>query len=387
MTQPTDSPHRDAKLAALGISPEEVVRAEPLAGGLSGSRVTRLTLARAQPGGATAYASRILKELRPLDGWLGILSDDREMREIALREWDVLDRLPHGIDTATERWAWEGILWRSQWGILLLRDERGHLLRDPLRTPPGRMPPLIAFILDRLARLHAHCWNDIRVADPEPSAMSAASATLLYAPDRIAERIAAGDPAEYLPLAAAGWEAFFRLASPDAAETLRAIFDAPPPWFIDINMMPFTLLHGDVWGPNLGILPPTRIAPRVGRRLLLLDWALATAGPATYDPLSLCGAWHTLDPVRLLAVYRARLNRYLGARGIRLSHEMWLALVDAGYLRTALTCGEAFGRAAALAPAGILRQRAEARVRWWARRGMQAAQRLAEHPPQPFWDA
>jgi hypothetical protein len=125
----------------------------------------------------------------------------------------------------------------------------------------------------------------------------------------------------------------------------------------------------------------------VGRRLLLLDWALATAGPATYDPLSLCGAWHTLDPVRLLAVYRARLNRYLGARGITLSRETWQALVDAGYLRTALTCGEAFGRAAALAPAGTPRQRAEERVRWWAGRAMQAARRLAAHPPQPFWGA
>ena len=89
---------------------------EPLAGGLSGSRVTRLTLARAQPGGATVYASRILKEVRPLDGWLGILSHDEFMREIALREWDILRDLPHGIDTATVCWVRQGGLAGSQLG-------------------------------------------------------------------------------------------------------------------------------------------------------------------------------------------------------------------------------------------------------------------------------
>ncbi len=376
MSLPPTFPDRDAMLATLGLSSDEIVRAQPLAGGLSGSRVTRLTLARVQPSGATFYASRILKELRPLDGWLGILSHDEFMREIALREWDILRDLPHGLDTATVCWVRRGSLAGSRWGALLLRDGRGHLLREPLRTPPGRMPPVVAFLLDRLARLHACFWDDRRVTDSRLGLASARDTLLLYAPDRIAERIAAGDPAEYLPLAAAGWQAFFRIAPPDAVATLQDVLTAPERWIEAVSAVPFTLLHGDVWGPNLGVLPPTRVAPRVGRRLLLLDWALATAGPATFDPLSLCGAWHTLDPVRLLAVYRSRLNRHLGAKGIRSSQETWLALADAGYLRTALTCGEAFGRAAAVALEGMLRVRAEERVRWWARRGAVAARRL-----------
>ncbi len=381
MSQPP--PHtadRAALLSALGIMPDEVVCAEPLTGGLSGSRITRLTLARRRPGGATFYASRILKELRPRDGWLGILSNDQVMRELVLRERNVLERLPRTVATATVGGARLGTPPRAQRGALLLRDERGHLLRDPLRTPPGRLPPVVAFIVDRLAHMHARFWNDSRLTDPSLGLVSAEDTLLLYAPDRIAARIVEADPAAYLPLAAAGWQAFLRIASPDAAATLRQVFAAPQPWVDAASNLPFTLVHGDVWGPNLGVLLPTRVVPRLGTRLLLLDWALVNVGPATYDPLSLCGAWHALDPVRLLAAYRARLTRHLGARGIRLSPATWLALVDAGYLRTALTCGEAFGRAAAVAPAGLLRQRAERRVRWWARRGMLAAHRLHTSP-------
>jgi hypothetical protein len=140
--------------------------------------------------------------------------------------------------------------------------------------------------------------------------------------------------------------------------------------------LPQTLVHGDVWGPNLGWLPPTTNAPRRERRLLLLDWALALTGPATYDPLWLCGGWHTLDPQRVLACYRMFLERHLRARGVSLSRAIWLALVDAGYLRTVGACGEAFGRAATEAPAGRARVVAEARVRWWAGRAVQAADRL-----------
>lgn len=371
-------------LAALGLSPDQIVRAEPLAGGLSGSRVTRLTLARPMPGGGITYATRILKELRPLDGWLGLLSDDSQMREVALRETGLLDALPRTLDTATEHWARQGdAVSPEQWGALLLRDERGHLMPNPLRTPTGRLPRIIAFILERLARLHARFWYDPRLTDPRLGLTSQRDTLLLYAPNRIAERLADDDPADYLPLAAAGWDAFFQLAPPEAAATLRTVIATPEPWVKAIDALPFTLLHADVWGPNLGILPPTQVAPRLGHRLLLLDWALTAAGPATYDPLSLCGAWHTLDPRLLLAYYRARLNHSLAARGIHLSPATWLALADASYLRTALTCGEAFGRAAALAPAGILRQHAEARVHWWAQRGAAAARRLTEPSPHP----
>src|SRR5258706_397486 len=162
----------------------------------------------------------------------------------------------------------------------------------------------------------------------------------------------------------AGWPAggpAGTLAPAADAATLRAALADPAPYVAAVEALPWTLVHGDVWGPNLGFLPATHAAPRVGPRVLLLDWALATAGPATYDPLWLCGTWHALDPVRVLAAYRARLTRHLAARGSVLAPATWRALADAGYLRTALTCGEALARTAAEATPGLAQRQAEAR--------------------------
>src|SRR5262249_39109693 len=146
------------------------------------------------------------------------------------------------------------------------------------------------------------------------------------------------------------------------------VFAAPESYVAAVQSLPTTLIHGDVWGPNLGWIPAATVAPRQGKRLLLLDWALASAGPATYDPLWICGTWHVLNPVRVLAYYRTRLNAHLSAHGNVLDAATWLAMADAGYLRTALTCGEALAQTAAMTPNGAPRRRAEARVRWWADR-------------------
>jgi len=389
-------------LRAVGLDPTAVRAVEPLPGGLSGARLWRLTLAQPVPGGAgeaglaptvvsaataegeaglaptggaVVRRSYVLKRLLPAHGWLGAASRDTRLREVTLWASGLLSDLPRGIETATVRWALAGPPERPEWGALLLRDERAHLLPDPLRAPPGTLPPMVAALLDALARMHARFWDDPRLDDPALGLTPPDAALLLTSPDSVRAALAAGDANPYLPLATAGWEAFFRLAPPDAAETLRGVLAAPGRWVAAIERLPRTLVHGDVWGPNLGWLLPTTSAPRTGPRLLLLDWALATAGPATYDPLWLCGTWHALDPVRVLALYRARLTRHLAARGVLLSPAVWLALADAGYLRTALTCGEALGRAAAEAPPGAMRLAAEARVRWWAERAARAAER------------
>src|SRR5258708_29362732 len=216
-------------LAALGISLDMIVSAEPLAGGISNARVMRLTLARRMPGGATIYTSRVLKRLLPEDGWLGALSHDRYIREVALRAPGLLADLPAGIATATEAWALAGPPDAPTVGALLLRDERGHLTSDPLRAPPGHLPPLVALILDRLASMHAHFWNDSRLNDPALGLTSAEDALLLLTPDHIAARLAADDPAPYLPRAVAGWETFFPVAAPADTARRRAVFARPPP--------------------------------------------------------------------------------------------------------------------------------------------------------------
>jgi hypothetical protein len=257
-----------------------------------------------------------------------------------------------------------------------LRDRYGRPLSDPPLTPPGSLPPVVLTVLRQLSKLHAAFWEDPHLDDSSAGLMTSQDALLFLAPKRLAARLAEGDPSPYLPVAVAGWDAFFDLAAPDDAETLTHIYQAPETVVPAIAALPRTLVHGDVWGPNLGLLPPGRQAPRDGRRLLLLDWELATAAPPTYDVLWLSGTWHALHPPRLLAAYRAQLQRRLAAHGIALTSGTWRSMVDAGYLRTALTCGEALARSAVQAPTGALRRRMEARVRWWAARAAAAAHRL-----------
>ena len=308
----------------------------------------------------------------PAGDWLAAASGDPGARELRLWAAGIAAALPHSVETSVLAHTAQ----RDPIDALLMRDVSAALLHDALRTPPGRLPRSVVRVMDTLAQLHARFWRDPRLRDVDLGLMSTRAALTLLAPEMIAARLRDGDTQPYLPLAAAGWQSFFALCAPQTAERLRGVFADSSPVVAAIDRLPFTLLHGDVWGPNLGWLPATRHAPRTGRRLLLLDWALAAAGPCTYDPLWLCGTWQALDPTHVLAVYRARLNRHLAARGVRLAPSVWRALVDAGYLRTTLTCGEALGRAVLEAPSGHPRQRAERRARWWAQRALAAAERL-----------
>lgn len=371
-----------ALLADLGVASSTIQADEPLVGGISGAAVRRLLLAQPVATEAEAYhARRIYKRIPPEGGWLGAASHDTAPRELRLHSTGLLADLPLGLATGTLAWVERGQSEAPAGGALLLSDERGHLLPNPIQTPPGHHPAVVGTVLAGLARLHARYWDDPRLGDPALGLTSTRDALLLTAPATLAERMASGDTQPYLALACSGWDAFFRLADPRDAAILREVFMDPAPYVAAIDALPRTLVHGDVWGPNLGLLPPVRHAPRRGRRLLLLDWALATAGPCTYDPLWLCGTWHALDPVHVLAAYRSALSRALTARGKPLSAATWRALADAGYLRTALSCGEALGRAAEEeAPQGCARERAEARAGWWARRAAAAVARLIAAP-------
>ena len=362
-------------ITALGLDLTSIQVIEPMPSGLGGGKLLRLMVAR-RAGAATWREGLVLKALLPRDGWLGAASGDSRLREIQLWERGLLQSLPAGFTTGVRNRTLLGDPDQPAAGALLMHDLTLRLLRDPYHPPPGRLPSSVVALLQRLAALHARYWQDERLSDVALGLTSPCDALLLISPENVSMRCAAGDTNPYLPLAERGWDAFFHLAPSNAAERLREVLADPEPIAQAIASMPQTLVHGDVWGPNLGWLPPTTSAPRRERRLLLLDWALALAGPATYDPLWLCGGWYALDPRRVLACYRMFLERRLRAHGVSLSPATWLALVDAGYLRTALTCGEAFGRAAEEAPAGRARWIAEARVRWWAERAAQAADRL-----------
>lgn len=349
---------------------------EPIVPSLSCARLVRLRLHVASPRADVEWqTSLVLKELVPLGGWLSWASEDAILREAQLWRSGVLEDLPATIATGALAVSLTGAVDAPTGGALLMRDMRSFLLPHPLRTPP---PASLTPLLDDLARMHARFWDDARLGAVPVGLASPRAALLMAAPATVADRIAMCDTDPYLASMPQGWESFFSLAAPEAADTLRHVLAEPEPIIHALDHLPATLVHGDVWGPNLGRLPAARTAggTRVSPRTLLLDWALATTGPCVYDPLWLAGTWHALDHRRLLAVYRSQLTHQLGRHGRALDQATWCALVDAGYLRTALVCGEAFGRVAAQAPQGSARLRAERRARWWASRAAQAAGRL-----------
>ena len=251
--------------------------------GLGGGRLLRLMVAH-RTGTATWREWLVMKTLLPSDGWLGAASGDSRLREIQLWERGLLQSLPAGFTTGVRNRALLGDPDQPAAGALLMDDLTLRLLRDPYHPPPGRLPSSVVALLQRLAALHARYWQDERLSDLALGLTSPRDALLLISPENVSMRCAAGDTNPYLPLAEQGWDAFFRLAPSNAAERLRAVLADPEPIAQAIASLPQTLVHGDVWGPNLGWLPPTTSAPRRERRLLLLDWALALAGPATYDP-------------------------------------------------------------------------------------------------------
>lgn len=372
----------DEVLRALGVDPGDVTSAAPVDGGLSGARITRLWLATRAgewPGAPRSRRVRVIKEQIAEAGWIASATHDHHVREVAMWQAGLDTRLPRRIGLPVERVAPcepPPASGSTASGALLMHDMRSRLMRDPYQAPRGSRPPLILDTLDALAEMHARFWNAPELDDPRLGLASLRDSLLWLSPAAVEHAIHAGHQEPYLWLAQRGWTAFFRLIAPEDAATLVATLSAPDLTLAAIARLPRTLIHGDVWGPNLGRLAPTHRAPRKGGRALLIDWALIAAAPGIWDPLAMCGAWHTLRPTTLLATYRARLTRRLAARGVSLTAEVWRPLVASAYLRAALTTGEAFARAVEDAPSVITRSHALARLRWWARRGAAGARLL-----------
>jgi aminoglycoside phosphotransferase (APT) family kinase protein len=170
-----------------------------------------------------------------------------------------------------------------------------------------------------------------------------------------------------LPVSQARWEAFFAHGPTAALNTIQRVFDAPAALLADAAAVPATLVHGDAWPPNMGMLPGERgmRGRHAGRQTILIDWALATAGPASFDPFWLLVAWKRVDTRLGLLYYRDRLNHHLARRGIALGATQWQVMLDLGAVRTVLTCGESMGQAVLYASNPAQRARTTQALAWW----------------------
>ena len=117
----------------------------------------------------------------------------------------------------------------------------------------------------------------------------------LFAPHRIG--VLAGEGNELARLALRGWELFQEQVDADVAQPVMRLLADVRPLADALLRGPVTLLHGDLATVNMAL---------EGDDLVLLDWALATAGPGALDVarfLAGCSSVLGLEREEVLAAY------------------------------------------------------------------------------------
>jgi len=238
----------DAAVDAVRAVGEIEVR-EPLAHvGQSGTGLERVVM--------TDGRRFVVKRLSGED-WVSRVTHD-DCREVGLWEQGVLALMPPEIDSAVLAAGRDG---RAGW--LLMRDVSGELLSPGRRLSREES----ARILGAAAALHR------RFADESTSGLcSLEDRITLAAPATVAAEARGVD---YLPkMLVVGWEVFADVVADDVAAVVFSAMERPGPLAALLRGCATTLVHNDLRGANLGLLPG---------RTVMLDWGLAGSGPPELD--------------------------------------------------------------------------------------------------------
>ena len=163
-----------------------------------------------------------------------------------------------------------------------------------------------------------------------------------------------------------GWDAFERLAPPEAVGLVAGLTAEPAPLLAALGRLPSTGLHGDLKLANVALLPDGRAA--------CIDWQLTTDAPVAIELgwlLVANVAQLAVAPDPLLERYRSAL---VAAGGTGVIGD-WGAQRDLAILVGLLLRGWRKGLDAAAG--GLLPTGATARddLRWWSQEAVAAAAR------------
>ena len=255
----------------------------------------------------------ILKRVSAAWDWLMRATDDERCRSVTLWTSGVFDRMPPEIEHATVACARDGDGW-----AILMRDVEPDLM------PYARLSEAQADrVLDALAALHATFFAQPNLADPPLGLCTPRHVYGMFSP-ATGHREAGG--AEEVPQRILeGWDLFPRVVAPDVADVVLSLVADPAPLCAALARWPQTLIHGDARHANLGLW-------RDGRRVVMLDWALAAVAPPAVELGRFLGTNTTLLPTSkeaTLAGYRAHLARWLGDR---FSDDWWEPQLALGLL-------------------------------------------------------
>ena len=191
------------------------------------------------------------------DDWVARQTHDPG-REIGVWESGLLARLPHVIDHAVIDGGRDGAT-----SFLVMRDVSTELLSPARRLTREESRRVLA----AAAEMHRSL-----AGESLPGGCSLDDKITLTAPRRL-ERALRGP--DYLPkMLVVGWEVFTSEAPRDVGDAVHALLDNPAPLADVLRREPQTVVHGDLRGANLGLLPD---------RIVMLDWGLAGEAPAALD--------------------------------------------------------------------------------------------------------
>jgi len=186
-----------------------------------------------------------------------VLGGDPGGRERRLWERGLLDELPAPVGHAVLAAGWvDGRL------VTVMRD-----LRDAVLTWGRRITSdELGRIFGALATLHRHFAN----AAPD-GLCGLRTRVSLFAPGRVASVGCHHPLAHAVP---AGWDRFAELVPADIADAVLSALAEPDDLVRLLGSGGTTLCHGDAWLVNIALTDD---------EVVLLDWNLATRGPASLD--------------------------------------------------------------------------------------------------------
>jgi phosphotransferase family enzyme len=227
----------------------EIDRREPLThAGQSGTGLERIWMADGR--------RLVVKRLTGED-WVSRITHDGG-REVGLWEQGVVARMPPEIDPAVLNAGRDG---RAGW--LLMRDVSGELLTADRRLSREESTR----ILEAAAAFHRQFAGEsiLGLCSLEDRITLAAPATVAGEAQGV----------DYLPkMLVVGWEVFAEAVPADVAAAIFGVMERPQPLAALLRDCAATLVHNDLRGANLGLVPG---------RTLVLDWGLAGSGPPELD--------------------------------------------------------------------------------------------------------
>jgi hypothetical protein len=276
----------------------------------------------------------VVKRVDPQHDVTLALTGGGPSKEYVLWRDGVLDRLPTGVGHAVlDGWV------EGDTTVLVLRDLGDRVLTWDDRLSADRAERTMTAV----ASLHR------AFLDQAPPGLAPLDLVIsLFTPRRIRE--AQVDDVELMRLALRGWELFADAVPAEVADPVLGLLDDPTPLVTALRSSPPTLAHGDLATVNMAF---------VDGDLVLLDWAMATAGPGALDVARfVAGCSSVVDATRehLIECYRGAAGPACDDRTMHLG--LLSAMVWLGWNK-ALDAVEH--------PDPVIRTRERADLDWWVR--------------------